>query len=98
MQHMIDMPLFCWKIFVNCQIYKNHVCCPIMPEKKKKKKCLVKGADKPKLPTTVETNATITNLHVTNSSRVARSIQGEDLKLFLHNIETLNSRKKKSVV
>ena len=80
MQHMIDMPLFCWKIFVNCQIYKNHVCCPLMPKKKKKKKCLVKGADKPK--PTVETNATITNLHVTNSSRVSRSVQGEKMNFF----------------
>ena len=50
-----------------------------MPKKKKKKKCLVKGADKPK--PTVETNATITNLHVTNSSRVSRSVQGEE-KIF----------------
>ena len=28
LQHMSQMPLFCWKIFVNCGNSPNHTCCP----------------------------------------------------------------------
>ena len=28
--HLAHMPLWCWKIYVNCAVYKNHVCCPVM--------------------------------------------------------------------
>ena len=35
---LMDMPLFCWKIFVNCQIFPKHICCPAMYQAKKKQK------------------------------------------------------------
>ena len=31
--HMIHMPLWCWKIYVNCAIFPKHVCCPVMYKK-----------------------------------------------------------------
>lgn len=36
-QQLLEMPLFCWKFMVNCRIFPRHICCPIMPSKKKKK-------------------------------------------------------------
>ncbi len=29
-QHLLEMPLFCWKIYVNCAAFPNNVCCPVM--------------------------------------------------------------------
>ena len=34
-EHLLEMPLFCWKIYVNCLVYPNHICCPV-PKRKKK--------------------------------------------------------------
>lgn len=28
LNHMLNMPLWCWKIYVNCIKYSNHACCP----------------------------------------------------------------------
>ena len=30
------MPLFCWKIYVNCAAFEKHVCCSVMQKKKKR--------------------------------------------------------------
>ncbi len=26
------MPLYCWKVLVDCRRYRGHVCCPVMPQ------------------------------------------------------------------
>ena len=36
-EHLLEMPLFCWKIYVNCLVYPNHICCPV-PKKKPTRK------------------------------------------------------------
>ena len=28
--HLVHMPLWCWKIYINCAVFPKHVCCPIM--------------------------------------------------------------------
>ena len=32
-EHLLEMPLFCWKIYVNCLVFPNHICCPIQKKK-----------------------------------------------------------------
>ena len=34
---LLHIPLFCWKVLVNCRRYKDHVCCPVMPGRRRKK-------------------------------------------------------------
>ena len=35
-KHLMEMPLFCWKIYVNCLAYPKHICCPVLPDKSTK--------------------------------------------------------------
>ena len=35
-KHLMEMPLFCWKIYVNCMVYPKHICCPVLPAKNTK--------------------------------------------------------------
>lgn len=28
----LDIPLFCWKVLINCRRFRTHVCCPVMPD------------------------------------------------------------------
>ena len=29
---LMNIPLYCWKVLINCKRYRAHVCCPIMPD------------------------------------------------------------------
>ncbi len=29
---LLEVPLFCWKLLVDCRRKRNHVCCPVMPD------------------------------------------------------------------
>ena len=35
-KEFLHIPLFCWKMIVNCRIFPRHVCCPVMPSLGKK--------------------------------------------------------------
>ena len=37
-EHLLEMPLFCWKIYVNCLAFPNHICCPVSYNDKAKRK------------------------------------------------------------
>ena len=28
---LLHVPLFCWKVLINCRRFSDHVCCPVMP-------------------------------------------------------------------
>ncbi len=52
-----QIPLFCWKVLVNCRRRRRHVCCPVMPsslkrDKRKKRKKNNKKKNKGRAETT----------------------------------------------
>lgn len=51
-EDFLDIPLYCWKVLINCHRFRNHVCCPVMPDymrpKKKKKRSKKKKAAAPR--------------------------------------------------
>ena len=32
----LHIPLFCWKMIVNCKLFPRHICCPVMPKRTKR--------------------------------------------------------------
>ena len=50
----LHVPLFCWKMIVNCRIFPSHVCCPVMvksssvPKKRKYRRRRRRGPKKSK--------------------------------------------------
>ena len=38
LREFLDIPLYCWKVLINCKRFRNHVCCPVMPDFMKPKK------------------------------------------------------------
>ena len=50
----LHVPLFCWKMIVNCRIFPRHVCCPVMvksssvPKKRKYRRRRRRGPKKSK--------------------------------------------------
>ena len=35
---ILKIPLFCWKMIVNCRMFPRHICCPVMPASSRRRR------------------------------------------------------------
>ena len=78
LREFLDIPLYCWKVLINCRRFRSHVCCPVMPDFMKPKKDDKAAATQDKLVRSGNKSETTRAANILKPSADESQVQIED--------------------